>query len=79
MENLKKRGYSTEMYFILCRPDLAYQRAVEREKTTRRHTSKEIIDQRYRLVQTYLPQYKKIADHMYIYDTSNNQFKLQGN
>lgn len=77
MNNLKKRGYSTEMYFILCRPDLAYKRAVEREKQTRRHTSKEMIDKRYSLVQTYLPQYKKIADKMYIYDTSDNQFKLQ--
>ncbi len=77
VNSLKKRGYSTELYFILCQPDLAYQRALEREKKTQRHTSREMIDKRYSLVRTYLPQYKKIADKMYVYDTSDNAFLMQ--
>lgn len=77
VKNLKKCGYSTELYFILCQPDLAYRRALEREKKTQRHTSREMIDKRYSLVQTYLPEYRQIVDKMYIYDTSNNVFALQ--
>ena len=77
VKSLKKCGYTTELYFILCQPDLAYRRALEREKKTQRHTSREMIDKRYSLVQTYLPEYRQIVDKMYIYDTSNNVFALQ--
>ena len=79
MQNLKKKGYATEMYFILCNLDIACHRAELREKITNRHTSKEMIVKRNELVKTYLNQYKTLVDNLYIYDTSNNKFTLQSN
>ena len=79
IKNLKKKGYTTEMYFILCNLDIACRRAELREKITRRHTSREVIVKRNELVKTYLEQYKTLVDNLYIYDTSDNKFTLQSN
>ena len=79
IKNLKKKGYTTEMYFILCNLDIACRRAELREKITRRHTSREMIVKRNELVKTYLEQYKTLVDNLYIYDTSDNKFTLQSN
>lgn len=79
IHNLRKNGYQTEMYFILCNIDIACSRAGLREKMTGRHTSKEMIIKRNELVKNYLEQYKMIVDNLYIYDTSANKFTLQSN
>lgn len=79
MTNIKKYGYDTEMYFILCDVETGYQRAIAREKLTNRHTPREIIEQRASLVQKFLPHYIKITDNLYIYDTSHNRYLLMNN
>jgi len=79
IKNLKKKGYATEMYFILCNLDIACRRAELREKMTLRHTSKEMIVKRNDLVKIYLPEYEKLVDNLYIYDTSDNKFTLRNN
>ena len=79
IKNLKKRGYATEMYFILCNLEIACHRAELREKITNRHTSREMIVKRNELVKTYLDRYKTLVDDLYIYDTSLNKFTLQSN
>lgn len=77
VKNLKKMGFATEIDFILCSKEKAYARAQEREKTTHRHTPKQLIDQRSALTDEYLNQYKKTADKVIVYNTSNNCFERQ--
>lgn len=77
IKNLQKLGYNTQMCFILCDIDEAYKRAVEREKKTQRHTSREMILQRGALVQHYLEIYKPLVDDLSVYDTTHNRFSLQ--
>lgn len=76
-EHLKKLGYTTQMYFILCALPVAVERTQEREKITHRHTPQAMIEQRFGLVNDYLPQYQKIADSTFLYDTSYGKFVLQ--
>lgn len=76
-ENLRKIGYQTNMYFILCELPLALERAKEREKITHRHTPPKMIKKRFSLVNEYINRYKKIACNTIIYDTTNNSFDLQ--
>lgn len=79
VQSLKKKGYATEMYFILCNLNIACCRAELREKMTGRHTSTDIIVKRNNLVDAYLEQYKMLVDNLYIYDTSENKFTLRKN
>lgn len=76
-KNAKLLGYRTEVDYLLCKPQIAMKRTVEREKQTRRHTPKELILERSSLIKKYIEKYKKIADHMYIYDTSTNELILK--
>lgn len=79
LASLKKNGYETEVYFILCDKKTACQRAFVREKITGRHTPESIIAERASLVQKYLPQYFGIADNLSIYDTSADKYVLVHN
>lgn len=79
VENLKKLGYQTELYFILCSKDAAFKRALQREKITKRHTPPQIIEERFALVNKFLPIYSRLVDNLYIYDSTNNKFTLQHN
>lgn len=74
LKNLKELGFKTEVDFILCREDIAYQRALEREQRTKRHTPKSLIEERSAKVKEYLPKYKSIADTLNVYDSSHNHF-----
>ena len=76
-KNAKLLGYRTEVDYLLCKPQIAMKRTVEREKQTRRHTPKELILERSALIKKYIEKYKNIADHMYIYDTSTNELILK--
>ena len=73
-KNLKKLGFKTEVDFILCQEDIAYQRTLEREQRTQRHTPKSLIEERSAKVKEYLPKYKSIADTLNVYDSSHNHF-----
>lgn len=73
-KSLKKLGFKTEVDFILCQENIAYQRTLEREQRTQRHTPKSLIEERSAKVKEYLPKYKSIADTLNIYDSSHNNF-----
>ena len=73
-KSLKKLGFKTEVDFILCQEDIAYQRTLEREQRTQRHTPKSLIEERSAKVKEYLPKYKSIADTLNVYDSSHNHF-----
>lgn len=62
LQNIKKRGYTTTMYYIDCPVDIALSRAVEREKTTKRHTPPQMIKDRSVLIKTNLPIYQNLVD-----------------
>lgn len=62
--NLKKLGYHTRVQVIKCDLATAEKRVEEREKITHRHTPKEIVEQRYALVNDYIAKYQKIADEV---------------
>lgn len=79
VNSLKKLGYDTEMYFIVCDLETACRRAVRREKNTKRHTPPQMIAERASLVGKYLRTYTEIVDNLYVYDTSDNKFLLQQN
>lgn len=76
LRNLKNLGYETEMYFINCAPEVAYQRTLKREQLTLRHTPRTLIEQRQTLVQTCLSEYRKIMDTIYIFDTTSGKYVL---
>lgn len=76
MKNLRSIGYKTEECFILCDIEKACKRAEEREKATNRHTPRQLIEERAKLVDKYLISYQEIVDRMSVYDTSNNKFVL---
>lgn len=77
--SLKKLGYNTEMYFILCSKEVALKRAEHREKITKRYTPPQIIDERFSLVEKFLPAYSSLVDNLYIYDSTDNKFVLKHN
>lgn len=79
IESLKKIGYKTQMYFILCSKDTALARALNREKITQRHTPPTIIDERFALVEKFLPTYCGLVDSLYVYDSTEGRFALQSN
>ncbi len=62
MENIKKKGYQTAVYFVMCDEEKAMHRAVCREKETGRHTPPEIIHERAGLLKKYMQQYKAVVD-----------------
>lgn len=76
LQNLKNLGYETEMYFINCAPEVAYQRTLRREQLTLRHTPRTLIEQRQALAQTCLSEYRKIIDTIYIFDTTSGKYVL---
>lgn len=59
---LPRMGYQTKVHFLLCNLDVALDRVKRREDFANRHISKEIIMQRFVLVQQYIQEYKKITD-----------------
>ena len=76
-KNVKLLGYKTEVDYILCNTQVAYKRTLIREKATRRHTPKELIEQRAALIDKYIGQYKKIADKTFIYDSTTSELILK--
>ncbi|MFI3241999.1 MAG: zeta toxin family protein [Alphaproteobacteria bacterium] len=77
IENIKKYNYNTHMFCLLCDVDEACKRAQQREQITKRHTPKEMIEQRAEKVKSFLDMYKKIADKVTVYDTTNGNFELK--
>jgi len=76
-ENLHKLGYQTKVDFILCDIKTSLKRAKIREKYTHRHTPEDMIRQRFALINEYIEKYKKIADEIDIYDTTENKYILK--
>ncbi len=76
IRNIRRYGYTTDMYFILCDIETAYQRALQREEWTMRHTPREMIEERAGLAEKYLQTYRTIVDNFYLYDTSSGKFSL---
>ena len=76
IRNIRNYGYTTDMYFILCDIETAYQRTLQREEWTLRHTPRETIEERAELAENYLQFYRTIVDNFYLYDTSNDHFSL---
>ncbi len=74
MKNIKKFGYTTEMYYISCSLDCALYRAVLREKETKRHTPPEKIKNRFLKIATHIREYQKIIDKFYQFDSSDAGF-----
>lgn len=70
MQNIKKFGYNSEMYYIFCSLDTAINRAVQREKETNRYTPPEIIQERYIKILKNVKEYQKIVDKFYHVDVS---------
>lgn len=77
VHNIRKYHYTTDMYFILCDIEVAYQRALLREEWTMRHTPREMIEERFKLSEKYIKIYRDIVDNFYLYDTTNNSFELK--
>ena len=71
-QSLPKLGYQTKIHFLLCDIEVAFQRALERQKATNRHTSKEIIIQRAALLNEYLQKYQSFVD-VSIHNTVSKQ------
>ncbi len=68
---LPRMGYRTQVHFLLCDLDVALERVKRREDFANRHISKDIVMQRFVLVQEYIREYKKITDiHVYGSDAS---------
>ena len=65
------------MFFISCNIEKAYSRVLEREKKTKRHTSREMVEQRAGKVNYFFEKYKEIVDEISVYDTTTNEFVLQ--
>lgn len=79
VESLKKQGYQTEVYFIVCGLAEAQSRAQKREKIIHRHTPPELIAERFKQVDTYLTTYADKLDRLYVYESANNKFTLRCN
>lgn len=77
IKNVKKYNYKTQMYCLVCDTKVAYARTLEREKLTKRHTPKAMIEQRAEKLNVYLDKYKILADKMIVYDTTNNKLALK--
>ena len=58
-------GYQTAMYYIDCPVDIALNRAIEREKITKRHTPPQMIKDRSILIQKNLPIYQELVDEFH--------------
>lgn len=76
LSNIKKYNYSTEMHFINCDIETAFKRTAKREELLHRHTPRETIENRNQVVSDFISKYKNIIDNLYIYDNSNDDFKL---
>ena len=62
LSNVQKMGYHTSMYYVDCPVEVALQRAVDREKTTKRHTPPQMIVDRSVLIKQNLPVYKNLVN-----------------
>lgn len=76
MKNIRRFGYSTEMHYIYCPLGVALQRALDREKTTHRHTPPQMIRERFEKIKPMLNEYQKIVDHFYLVDPSEPAFNI---
>ena len=65
LKNVKQMGYQTAMYYIDCPVDIALNRAIEREKITKRHTPPQMIKDRSILIQKNLPIYQELVDEFH--------------
>lgn len=78
-KNIKKAGYKTEIVYLLCSPDKAGKRCLEREKIIQRHTPSELIHQRYNLLNEYMHKYTSVADSIKVYNSEKDKFILRKN
>ena len=62
LNNVKKLGYKTKMFYIYCDVDVAIKRAKIRVQQTKRHTPETMIRERKRLVEENKEIYKNIVD-----------------
>ena len=68
MKNVKKRGYQTQVCFVMCNEEKALKRAISREEETGRHTPPQIILERAGLIKKYMEQYKNIVDEFKVFE-----------
>ena len=69
-KKVKELRYTTELIFLLCDREVAYQRTQERTLRTHRFTPRHLIDERADLALSFLEKYKKIADKITVLDTT---------
>ena len=74
LQNIKKFGYTSEMYYISCSLDTAIARAIAREKEINRHIPVETIKERYIKTLNNIKEYKKIVDRFYHFDSTESGF-----
>lgn len=60
---VKNSGYTVEMHFIDCLPELAAKRVLVREKLIQRHTPPSLIYERHELLKGLLPVYQGLVDN----------------
>ncbi|MDD3668832.1 MAG: zeta toxin family protein [Alphaproteobacteria bacterium] len=72
---LPQLGYRTHVHFLLCDLDVALERVKRRADFANRHISKEIVTQRFVLVQQYIQEYEKITG-ISIYDPKKRDAAL---
>ncbi len=73
MQNIKKYGYTTIMYYIHCPLETAIKRAQKREKEINRHIPVKTIEDRYYKTLENIKIYQNIVDKFYQIDTSDKQ------
>lgn len=74
-KKLPSIGYKSKINFTMCDINTAVERSIEREKLTKRHTPKEIIEQRYISIQKFLKIYQEFVD-VKVYNSYSSGFKL---
>ena len=74
MQNIKRFGYNSEMYYISCSLETAIARAAKREKEINRHIPVETIKERYIKTLENIKEYQKIVDKFHYFDSSDCGF-----
>ncbi len=71
IQHLRQLGYSLEMVYLECSPELALQRVRARQKNTLQYTPEEIVWQRYELLQVLTPRYRELVDEFHSIDANS--------
>lgn len=70
------QGYTLIMHVLYVKEEVAFSRAEEREKTTSRHTPKEILSERMTWIRALWPSYLNLAKLAYLHDSNDTLYKV---